>query len=121
MIEELIPITMFLVIGLVLGLFYYFRYRTRAEMQQTVRVALDKGQALDVELIDRLAEPRKPADADRRKGIMAIFMAIALAAFGVVMDEQDALRALLASATLPLAIGIGYLVLWRLGSGKEDR
>lgn len=39
MTEELVPIVMFVVIGAVLGLFYYFRYRTRADMQLTVRTA----------------------------------------------------------------------------------
>ena len=34
MVEELIPIVMFVVIGVVFGLFAYFKFRTRAETQR---------------------------------------------------------------------------------------
>lgn len=117
--EYLIPVTLFLVIGLVMGLFYYFRYRSRAQMQETVRVALDKGQELSAELIDRLGEPRKSKDADLRKGIMGVFIAIGVAVFGYLLGEDDATRALLATAALPFMIGLAYLLLWRLNAGKD--
>ena len=117
--EFLIPITMFSMIGLVLAAFYYFRFRARAEMQQTIRIALDKGQDLSPELIDRLGEPRKPKNADLRKGVMSISLAIAVSAFGFLVDDEEAVRPLLAISVLPLTIGLAYLVLWQLG--KSDR
>lgn len=120
MYEELIPITMFAVIGIVLGLFYYFRYRTRAEMQQTVRAALERGQELSPELVDRLAEPRKSAMQDLRRGAIAISIGVGLALFGPVLGEEEAIRPLLATAMLPLAIGIAYLILWRIDTRKNE-
>lgn len=112
--EILIPISMFIVIGVVMSLFYYFRYRTRSQMQQTVRVALERGQELSPELIDRLGEPRKAPDRDLRYGVIAVFLAIGIAVFGFALNEDDAVRPMLAISMLPLAIGIAYLVLWRL-------
>lgn len=120
MYEELIPITMFAVIGIVLGLYYYFRYRTRAEMQQTVRAALERGQELSPELVDRLAEPRKSGVQDLRRGAIAISIGTGLALFGPVLGEQEAIRPLLATAMLPLAIGIAYLILWRIDTRKNE-
>ncbi len=119
MYEELIPIVMFAVIGIVLGLFYYFRYRTRTEMQRTVRTALERGQELSPELIDRLGEPRYSPVSDLRRGMIAVALALALGIFGFVLDEQEAIRPLIATAMLPLFIGIAYLVLWRLKAGKD--
>lgn len=120
MYEELIPITMFAVIGIVLGLFYYFRYRSRAQMQQTVRAALERGQELSPELVDRLGEPRKSAMHDLRRGSIAVSIGVGLALFGPVLGERELLRPLLATAMLPLAIGIAYLILSRLDKQKEE-
>jgi hypothetical protein len=116
--EEYIPIVMFIVIGSVLGLFYYFRYRARAEMQQTVRVALERGHELSPELIDRLGEPRKSPVQDLRRGVISIFVGIGIAVFGYFLDEQDAERPLLAISMLPFAVGIAYLILWKLDKHK---
>lgn len=120
MIEELIPIVMFVVIGIVLGLFYYFRYRTRTEMQRTVRIALERGQDLSPELIDRLGEQRHSPTSDLRRGMIAVALAIALVIFGFILDEAEAVRPLIATAMLPLFVGLAYLVLWRLKAGKEQ-
>ncbi len=38
---EWIPITMFISIAVVAGLVMYFRYKTKHEVQETVRSALD--------------------------------------------------------------------------------
>jgi len=118
--EEYIPIVMFVVIGAVLGLFYYFRYRTRAEMQQTVRIALERGQDLSPELIDRLGEPRKSAVTDMRRGAVAVGLAIGLALFGFALGEEDALRPLLATSMLPLFVGLAYLVLYWINRNRDD-
>ena len=40
---DLVPIVLFLTIGGVISLIYYFRYRTRQAIQQTVRTALEQG------------------------------------------------------------------------------
>lgn len=117
---EMVPIVMFVVIGLVLGLFYYFRYRSRAEMQQTVRIALERGQELSPELVDRLGEPRRSAATDLRRGLIALGLAVGLAVFGVTLGEEDAVRPLLATAMLPLFIGLAYLALWRMNRNEEQ-
>lgn len=119
MVEELIPIVMFVVIGIVLGLFYFFRYRSRAEMQRTVRIALERGQELSPELIDRLGEQRHSPTTDLRRGMIAVALALGLGVFGFVLDEAEAVRPLIATAMLPLFVGLAYLALWRMKAGKD--
>jgi preprotein translocase subunit YajC len=118
--DNFVAIAMFAVIGLVLGLFYYFRYRTRAEMQQTVRVALERGQELSPELVDRLGEPRKSGAQDLRRGVISVLLAAGIAVFAFTLGEQEAFRPLMAIAALPLAIGIAYLILWRIDKSRDD-
>jgi Domain of unknown function (DUF6249) len=123
MVEELIPIVMFIVIGVVLSLYFYFRFRTRNEMQETVRVALEKGQELSPELIDRLGEPRKPADRDLRRGVIAMALALACISFGYFMADldDDVFHSMLAIAMLPFFISLAYLLLWKFGqAGKQS-
>ena len=53
MTEEFIPIVMFIVVAIIFWLVSYFRFRSKSEMQQTIRLALEKGTELSPELIDR--------------------------------------------------------------------
>ncbi|MGB5346205.1 MAG: DUF6249 domain-containing protein [Woeseia sp.] len=119
MLEEMIPIVMFIAIALVLILFYYYKYLARRELQRTVRIALERGQDLSPELLDRLGEPRKSAYSDLRRGFIAIGIAAGLSGFGFALGEEDALRPLLASSMLPLFIGFAYLILWRFNSSRQ--
>lgn len=118
--ETLIPIVMFIVVGVIFGLFYYYRFRARAEMQATVRTALEKGQELNAELIERLGEPRRTPESDLRRGVIAIGLSAGIAAIGVVIGEPDALRPILAGAVLPLFIGLAYLALWWFTRANDD-
>ena len=122
MIEELIPIVMFIVIGVVLWLMFHFRYKTRAEMQQTIRMALEKGADLTPELIDRLGDPEPHKDKDLRRGLIWLALAIALAMCGVAIPDSsgDALRGCLAGAAFPFAIGVAFMIMWVYGN-RQDR
>ncbi|NNF66104.1 MAG: hypothetical protein HKM98_01195 [Gammaproteobacteria bacterium] len=117
---ELIPIAFFFALALILSFFYYFRYLGRKEMQHTVRAALERGHELSPELLDRLGEPRKSAFSDFRRGLIAIALAVAVAVFGYTLGEEDAVRPLVAIATLPLFIGFAYIILWRVNNNRDD-
>lgn len=120
MVEEFIPIAFFAAITVVLALFYFFKYLARKEMQRTVRVALERGQDLSPELLDRLGEPQKSASGDLRRGLIGVALAIGLVAFAAALGQEDAFRPLLAVSALPLTIGAAYLVLWRINPGRQQ-
>ncbi len=122
MAEELIPIIMFLSLAAVLIFLFWFRYRSRESMNETVRMALDKGQELSPEIIDRLSQSSGGKHRDLRLGIiwLSIAVGLALLALGVGNFATEALQGTLASAALPFAIGLGYLLLYYLtGKDKE--
>ena len=112
---EWVPISMFLGLTIVICIFFWFRYRARSEMQQTFRMALDKGQELTPEVIDRLGHPKPSKDKDLRLGVIWLSLAAGLVLIGFAVPDHggDALRGLLAGAALPFAIGIAYLALHR--------
>ena len=113
MAEELIPIVMFVSVAAVLIALFWFRWRARDGMQQTIRMALDKGHELTPEIIDRLGHPKAGKYKDLRLGIiwLAIALGLALTAFAVGSFAAEAFHGTIASAALPFAIGIGYLVI----------
>ncbi len=116
--ELLIPIVLFLCIAFVMALGLWLRTRTRLELQNTVRLALDKGQELTPELIDRLGQPQKDPRADLRKGLVWLAVGAGFAAFGLILDERDAVRPLIATGAFPFIIGVAYLIM-SLVSGKD--
>lgn len=110
--EELIPISMFLGLTIVFCVLFWFRYQARSEMQQTFRAALDKGQELTPEIIDRLGHPKASKDKDMRLGVIWLAIAVGLVAFGLgIPDEEDVARIFAGLAAFPFAIGVAYLIL----------
>ena len=121
MVEELIPIALFASIALIFFIVLHFKYRSRAEMQQTVRLALEKGTELTPEIINRLGDPEPSKNKDLRAGLiwMALAVGLALCGFFVPDSSGHALRGCLAGAAFPFAIGVAYLIMWRYGSRSE--
>ena len=120
MVEEFIPIVLFLSIALVFCVSFWLKHRGRAEVQQTIRLALDKGTELSPEVIDRLGHPMPSKFKDLRLGAiwMSIAIGLVLCGFAVPDDSGDALRGCLAGAAFPFAIGVAYLLLHQF-TGKE--
>ena len=121
MADEMIPVVMFLGLTVVFSLLIWFRYRARREMQETLRVALDKGQDLTPEIIDRLGHPKAAPDKDLRLGViwLAIAVGLALCGFAVPDDSGEAFRGILAAAAFPFAIGVAYMILHTFSRGSD--
>lgn len=116
--EALIPITMFIGLAVVISMFFMFRYRARRDLQDTLRTAIEKGQELTPEIIERLGTPPAAPDRDLRRALVAFGIAAGFAAFGVVLGEEDAVRPMLAVSCFPLATGIAFLLMYRFGSKR---
>lgn len=121
MVEELVPIVMFMSLAVVMIALFWFRWRARDGMQQTIRMALDKGHELSPEIIDRLGHPKASKFKDLRLGIIWLAIAVGLALIAVAVPDPsgNALRGTMAGAALPFAIGLGYLVIYYV-TGKGE-
>jgi len=104
--------------AILLGIFFWFRLKARRDMQETIRAAIDKGQELSPEVIDRLGHPKQPKDKDMRLAVIWLAIAIGLVLIGVAVPEPEAFRGTLAGAAFPFTIGMAYLFLHKFG--KRD-
>jgi len=109
--EMWIPIVMFIGLTVVLSLFVWFRFRSKQEMQATIRTAIDKGQELSPELVDKLAGPKPAPNRDLRRGILSVALAISFVLFGRMIGDEDAVGPMTGIAMFPLMIGLGFLLM----------
>lgn len=114
---EWIPISMMIGLTILFGLFFWFRFRARGEMQQTIRAAIDKGQELSPEIIERLGNPKRPKDKDLRLALIWLASAMGFtllgAAIGAVEADEPVFTIMLGVSSFPFMIGIAYLIMWR--------
>ena len=111
---EMIPISMFIGLTVVLSLYVWFRYRTRNDTQATIRTAIEKGHELTPELIDRLGHPRPHKDRDLRISLIFFALAIGLTLFGLALGEfeREAQLVFMGIAAFPFSLGVAFLIMW---------
>jgi len=117
--EVLIVAIVFFSIALVFGLWVYFSFKGRAEKQQTIRLALERGTELSPDFIKQLGEAEPSKDRDLRRGMIWMALGMALAILGVAIGERDAMGPMVGSAAFPALIGAAYLIMWRYGARKD--
>lgn len=114
-----IPIVSVIVTGLIVWAFFLYRFKTRSRVQETIQSALEKGNELTPELIDRMAGPQTSKDRDMRRGLVSIAVGIAFAIFGFMVDERDAVLPMIGIGMFPFLVGLAYLLMWRLGKRES--
>lgn len=112
-----IPIAIAICVSVVSMVFLFLRYRTRYDYQQTVRLAVEKGQQLTPEFLERLndralKQERNP-NRDLRLGAICVAIGLAIGSFGLILGEPDAVRPLMGVGNLPLLVGLALLALWK--------
>jgi hypothetical protein len=113
--DEIVPVIMFLGLTAVFIAFFWFRYRARRDMQETFRTALERGQELTPEIIERLGHPKESPQKDLRLGVIWLSLAIGLVLCGFAIPDPSghALGGILAGAAFPFSIGMAYLFLYK--------
>lgn len=110
----------------------YLKSREKREMQQTVRLAIDKGQELPPELIDAMTRDvaaRLPSRTrDLRRGVIWMASGIGIAGFSFVTSlskfgghdfNADAGGPLLGISVIPITIGLAFIILSFFNSNKD--
>ena len=119
---EMVLIFMFLGLTVIISLFFWFRFRARGEMQQTIRTAIDKGQELTPELVESLGSPQKSSkDRDLRLALIWLAIGLGIALFGFAMStvEGRVLMIMLGISAFPFMIGLAYTIMWRVTEREQ--
>lgn len=116
MIPIVVPTVTMLVIGGTIALITYFRFRRRREVQETIRIAIEKGQELPTEFLETISSPknRPKKDQDLRRGVVLVAVGLGIGAFGVLVGEDDAVGPLMGIGSIPFLIGLALTALWVL-------
>lgn len=123
--EVLIPLAPFIMVIAIVVIPAWLKSRERRDMQETVRKAIEKGQALPPELIESLSavEIKSPPSAakDMRVGVilLAVSLGIALLAQAMAFIESEALYPILGAAAIPGAIGLAFVILSFFNKNKD--
>jgi len=112
-----VPIVLFASIALVFCVNFYFKHRSKRDFQATVRAAIDRGQELTPDLLERLGQPAIPGKkSDLRRGIIEITVGVGIMVCGwLIADDADSGMTFLAIGAFPVLLGLAHLALWRFG------
>ena len=113
--DILVPIFLFAAIVAIIWLFSHYNYKKRLTAHETLRLAVEKGQEVSPELVERMSYLNDPVKSELRRGILLIAFGVALMVLGAIIphDEHAAIRGILGVSSFPVILGLAYLGLWR--------
>lgn len=109
--DEWVPIILFMSIGAIALGNLYFKGQAKRDAHQTLRAAIERGDALTPDLIEAMGRETPTPVNDFRRGILLIFLGIGISVFGYFVDPGD--TELLGIASIPGLLGVGYLFIWK--------
>jgi hypothetical protein len=110
----LVPLGFFLTILLCLTAALVFRHRKHGQLQETLRLMIEKGAEIPPELI----APPDPPLRDLRRGVILLGVGLAVAIF--LGLENGFAEGEWALGLIPGFIGAGYLLIWRISRRAES-
>ena len=119
MVEIVVPVAFMVTVCVLVAMVCYYRYRSRYQVQLTVRETISSGQSLTGEVLEQLMAALQPQRNDLRRGVIWTAIGLATLAFALLVNEKEAVWPILGVSAFPFFVGIAYLSLWRL-NGKVD-
>ena len=119
--DIIVPIAFFGSIAGIVWLVSHYNFKKRLTLHETVRHAVDKGQDLTGEAMEKLALITDPVRADLRRGVLFMAVGIAFGFLGLMggIEEGEAVKPMIGVASFPVFIGLAYLGLWAAGRREQ--
>ena len=115
---ELIPIVLFLVLGLIGVAYFYWNHKNRQSVMDTVQKAIETGGDFSPELLNQLGAAVNPRIRDLRRGVIFLALGVAGLLCSLFFSDHDVVSGIRAGSMFPLMMGIGFLLVWRLTRNK---
>ncbi len=109
-----VPIAFFLTIILLAGTIQYMGFRKEQGKQQTLRLMVEKGVQIPVELIS----PQKRRGSDLRRGLVLIGTGLGISLFLLLTEARSS--GAFGLGLIPALIGAGYLLAHKLEPPRPD-
>jgi hypothetical protein len=101
---------------LIVGLILYFSFSRQRALHRTVRMMVEKGQPVPEALLN--PPPAQRQRSDVRRGVVLTMIGIGVTVFlGAASDWEGGAWTL---GLIPLLIGAGYLLVWKLDTKKDN-
>lgn len=111
---EMIPIVMFVVIGVIVIAYYYWNHKNRLSVMETVQKAIETGGELNTDLLTQLGAAVNPRIRDLRRGIIFLSLGIAGLLCSFFFADPDVVNGIRAGTMFPLLLGAGFLIVWKM-------
>jgi len=113
-VAQAVPIAFFATVLLVVVATLVFRHRRNAQVQETLRLMVEKGAEIPPELLTR----PQSQHGDLRRGLVLVAAGSSLAIMiGLINGFEDGSWAV---GLVPTFIGVGYLIVWRYSQRAES-
>lgn len=116
MVEELIPIVLFLCIFLGVAISQYFKHLSEKERQNTLRLLIEKGGELTPEVIATLSTPKSK---NKPLWYGAILIAAGLGGMSLGAFSLGNSHVIWGNA-IPLLMGVSLVLVWKYTNKKEQ-
>ncbi|MEO0607926.1 MAG: DUF6249 domain-containing protein [Pseudomonadota bacterium] len=115
--DVLVPIVFFAASIGAIWLFSHYNYKKRLTAHETLRLAVEKGQEVSPELVEKMSYLTDPIKSDLRRGVLLVAFGVAFIVLGAIVphDEPNAMRGIIGISSFPIVLGLAYLGLWRFG------
>jgi Domain of unknown function (DUF6249) len=115
----IVAITLLTVFGapvLIVGLILYFSFSRSRALHRTVRMMVEKGQPVPEALLN--PPPAQRQRSDVRRGVVLTMIGIGVTVFlGAASEWEGGAWTL---GLIPFLIGVGYLLVWKLDTKKDN-
>ena len=109
-----VPVTLFIMSGVVLIYFFYFNNKNRNAIMETVQKSMETGSDLTPDLLAKLGAAITPRARDLRRGVVILSIGIAGFLASMFFSDPEVLAGLRAGSMFPLFMGAGFLLVYRL-------
>lgn len=119
--DALIPISIFGFTAASIWAISHFSYKKRQAAHETLRHAIDGGQQVSMDMIEKLSLVVDPVRADLRRGVMFIAFGLAFIFLAILLGSEDkeAIKPMFGVASFPIILGLAYLALWKFGHQRK--
>jgi len=112
-----IPITICICLSVIALVRLWLEFRNKTEIQRTLRKALDNGDHLSLELLERIGVEQHTYAIDLRRFILLMAIGVAIIIASVFLEV---IMIGLAVSAFPIVIGFAFFILWRLALSENE-